>query len=205
MKVLLINGSPHVNGCTYTALHAVASSLHEEGIETELFHIGTQPISGCIACGKCKDNQCILPGETVNFALSKAAEADGIIVGSPVYYASPNGSLISLLDRMFYAGNCLSYKPAAAIASARRAGTTAALDVINKYFLMNNMPLVSSQYWNMVHGSCPEDVLKDLEGLQIMKTLGKNMAWLLKSINAGKSSGIIQPTLDAKIHTNFIR
>lgn len=208
MKVLLINGSPNKNGCTYTALTEVANQLNKNEIETEIFHIGNKPIRGCIGCGKCASNgrRCIFDDDVVNEAIGKGEQCDGLVIGSPVYYASPNGALMAFLDRLFYAGKCFAYKPGAAIASARRAGTTAAIDAIQKYFTISNMPIVSSQYWNMVHGSKPEDVLKDLEGLQTMRVLGNNMAWLLKCIEAGKQNGIDIPVLgEEKVRTNFIR
>lgn len=208
MKVLLINGSPHKEGCTYTALMEVAGQLNKMDIETEIFHIGNQPMRGCIGCGKCSsnNNRCVFDDDTVNEAIAKMEKSDGLIIGSPVYYASANGALISLLDRMYYAGrNCFAYKPGAAVVSARRAGTTASIDELNKYFTISKMPIVSSQYWNMVHGSNPDDVREDLEGLQIMRTLGNNMAWLLKSIEAGKKAGIELPESEAMVRTNFIR
>ena len=207
MKVLLINGSPHEHGCTDRALQEVAAALKAQGVESEIFWIGKGDIHGCIACYKCggSSNQCVFD-DTVNQALVKMQEADGLIVGSPVYYASLNGALSAFLDRMFCAGSCFHHKPAAAVASARRAGTTATLDIIQKYFTISEMPVVSSQYWNMVHGGCPEDVKKDEEGLQIMRVLGRNMAWLLQSIEAGKASGIAVPDMEKeKKRTNFIR
>lgn len=206
MKVLLINGSPNRNGCTYTALTEIEKELNNGNIETEIFQIGNKPIRGCTACGKCNGNRCIFNDDIVNEVLEKCENIDGFIVGSPVYYASANGAVVSLLDRMFYAGgSLLKYKPAAAIASARRAGTTATLDVLNKYFTISCMPIVSSQYWNMVHGNNPDEVKKDLEGLQIMRTLGKNMAWMLKCIEAGKEKGITIPSSEPRQRTNFIR
>ena len=193
MKVVLINGSRREKGCTYTALTEIAKELQNEGIETEIFHIGVKAVNG-----------------EMNQIVSEVAEAvknaDGLIVGSPVYYASPSGEVMAFLDRLFgVAKEDLMYKPATAIASARRAGTSTTLDVLNKYFLYNQMPLVSSCYWNMVHGSNPEDVLKDEEGMQTMRTLAKNMAWILKSIEAGKASGVKQPVAEEKVFTNFIR
>lgn len=206
MKVLLINGSPNKNGCTYTALAEIEKELNKNNIETEIFQIGNKPIRGCTACGKCSGNRCIFNDDVVNEALEKCENIDGFIVGSPVYYASANGAVVSLLDRMFYAGgSLLKYKPAAAIASARRAGTTTTLDILNKYFTISCMPIVSSQYWNMVHGNNPDEVKQDLEGLQIMRTLGKNMAWLLKCIEAGKENGINIPEQEPRQRTNFIR
>ncbi len=208
MKVLLINGSPNENGCTYTALCEAAGALEQEGIETEIFQMGKQPVRGCIGCGGCArkgDGRCVFGDDAVNRALEKAETADGYIIGSPVYFASANGSLIAMLDRMFYAGKCFSYKPAAAVVSARRAGTTASLDEIGKYFSIRNMPVVSSKYWTMVHGNTPEEVRQDLEGMQNMRVLGRNMAWLLKCLEAGKQAGIAIPEPETPVKTNFIR
>lgn len=206
MQVILINGSPHKAGCTFTALQEVAGALNQNNIKTKIVHIGTQPIRGCIGCGKCKEkHRCVFTEDVVNTVLDEMDTADGLIIGSPVYYASANGSLICLLDRLFYAGNNFAYKPGAAIASARRAGTTATLDELNKYFTITNMPVIASQYWNMVHGNTPEEVKKDLEGMQTMRTLGNNMAWLLKSIEAGKKCGIPLPIVEERVRTNFIR
>lgn len=193
MKVVLINGSRREKGCTYTALTEIAKELQKEGIETELFHIGVKAVNGEM-------------NQIVNEVAEAVKCADGLIVGSPVYYASPSGEVVAFLDRLFgVAKDDLMYMPAAAIASARRAGTSTTLDVLNKYFLYNQMPLASSCYWNMVHGSNPEDVLKDEEGMQTMHTLGRNMAWILKSIEAGKASGVKQPVAEEKVFTNFIR
>ncbi|MDD3217711.1 MAG: flavodoxin family protein [Lachnospiraceae bacterium] len=209
MKVLLVNGSPHKNGCTFTALTEVASELEKAGIETEIFQMGSSNIRGCNGCGVCGRNQngrCVHDDDAVNALLEKAETCDGFVVGSPVYYASPNGSLLALLDRAFYAGNSFAYKPAAAVVSARRAGTTASLEVLNKYFTISNMPVVSSKYWPMVHGNCAEEAKQDLEGMQIMRTLGRNMAWLLKSIEAGRKAGIELPQPEeVNQRTNFIR
>lgn len=193
MKVILINGSRREKGCTYTALMEISKVLESKGIETQLFYIGQKAVNGEI-------------NELVKEVAEAAKTADGFIVGSPVYYASPTGEVISFMDRLFGVAEAdLRFKPAAAIASARRAGTTATLDVLNKYFLFNQMPLVSSRYWNMVHGSKPEDVLQDEEGLQIMRTIGTNMAWMLKSIEAGKANGVEQPVAEEKVFTSFIR
>ena len=207
MKVLLINGSPRAKGCTFTALSEVAKALEENGIETEIAQIGNKAIRGCIGCGGCAGKgRCVFDDDVTNEMIAKAKEADGIVIGSPVYYSSPNGNLISMLDRLFYAaGGFLVHKPAAAVASARRAGTTATLDDLQKYFTIKQMPVVSSTYWNMVHGSCPEDVLKDEEGLQTMRNLGKNMAWLLKCIENGKNNDILPPEAETGSKTNFIR
>jgi len=193
MKVLLINGSRRKSGCTYTALCEVAGALQKEGIETEILYVGLDAVNGNID-GAVKE-----AGELVK-------EADGIIIGSPVYYASPSGEVLSFLDRLFWLyGEDMKHKPGAAVVSARRAGTTASLDVLNKYFMINEMPVVSSQYWNMVHGNSPEEVRKDEEGMQIMRTLGRNMAWLLKCIAAGKEKGIVPGPAEERAHTNFIR
>lgn len=206
MKVLLINGSPHKEGCTYTALDAVAKSLQEEGIEAEIFHVGNKPIAGCMGCGACvKLGKCKFD-DTVNECAKIAKESDAIIIGSPVHYASASGMATSFMDRLFYSsGGAYKYKLGAVVASARRAGTTAALDQLTKHFSISNMPIISSCYWNMVHGNTPEEVKQDLEGMQIMRTLGKNMAWMLKCVEAGKQAGINRPESEAKVKTNFIR
>lgn len=193
MKVLLINGSRRPEGCTYTALNLIASELNAQGIQTEIYNAGKKVFDGQLK-------------ESVEESLSLVKECDGIIVGSPVYYASPSGEIISFMDRLFgMAEGDLKFKPAAAVSSCRRAGNTACLDVLNKYFTYNCMPVVSSRYWNEVHGKTPEDVLKDEEGCQIMKILGQNMAWLLKSIEAGKKAGVPQPQNQEKTFTNYIR
>jgi len=207
MKVLLINGSPKAKGCTYTALTEIAKELEKENIEAEIFHVGNKPIRGCMACGGCSktDGVCVFNDDTVNEALGKAKEVDGFIFGSPVHYAAASGAITSFLDRFFYAGNSFQYKPGAAIVSCRRGGSTAAFEQLNKYFTISNMPVVSSQYWNMVHGNTPEEVKQDLEGMQTMRMLGKNMAWLLKSIQVGKEAGISLPEKEPRAITNFIR
>ncbi|CDE89885.1 TPA: flavodoxin family protein [Candidatus Gastranaerophilales bacterium HUM_20] len=208
MKVLLINGSSRKEGCTFTALTEVAKSLEMNGIDTEIIHLGADAIRDCVGCGACKgnDNGCIFKDDIVNEIIEKAKTADGFIFGSPVYYAHPSGRILSLMDRLFYAGaRHFAFKPAAAIVSARRAGTTASIDAITKHFTINQMPVVSSNYWNMVHGNSPDDVKQDLEGLQIMRVLGENMAWLLKCIETGKNTGINPPQTEKKIWTNFIR
>ena len=209
MKVLLVNGSPHEKGCTYTALSVVAETLNKEGIETEIFHIGAEPISGCRGCGACRKQKlgkCVVD-DIVNVFGEKAKEADGFVFGSPVHYASAAGSLLAFMDRFFYSAgkDTLRLKPAAAVASARRAGTTATLDILNKYFTISEMPVVSSRYWNMVHGSRPEDVYMDEEGMAVMRTLGRNMAFLLKALEAAKSAGIEFPEQEPNVRTNFIR
>lgn len=208
MKVLLINGSPKEKGCTYTALCEVEKELKKAVIETEIFHLGNKPIRGCTACGKCFDapGKCVFDDDAVNVGLDKANTSDGFIFGSPVHYAGVSGAIKSFLDRCFYAGStAFAYKPGAAIVSCRRGGSTAAFEQLNKYFCINHMPIVSSQYWNMVHGNTPEEVLRDSEGLQIMRTLGRNMAWLLRSIEAGRNAGVPMPEKEDRIWTNFIR
>lgn len=207
MKVLLVNGSPHANGCTATALKEVEKALNANGVETEIFHIGRTAIGGCWGCAACRKLGKCVQDDIVNVFIEKAKDADGFIFGSPVYYASPSGALISFMDRVFYSGaKHLAYKPAAAVASARRAGTLTTFDVLNKYFTINNMPVVSANYWNNVHGAndTPSDVAKDEEGLQIMRILGNNMAWLLQCIALGKEKGIA-PKTERKICTNFIK
>lgn len=206
MKVLMINSSPHKNGCTFTALSEMAETLKAEGIETEIFHIGKKPIIGCQACGACrKTGKCAFE-DSVNEAAAKLAEADALVVGSPVYYASVSGQICCFLDRLFYsAGGKLRGKPAAAVVSCRRGGASAAFDRLNKYFTINCMPVAASQYWNQVHGNTPDEVRQDIEGLQTMRNLGRNMAWLLKCIEAGEKAGISKPDYEAQIKTNFIR
>jgi multimeric flavodoxin WrbA len=206
MKVLLLNGSPKSEGSTYTALLEVANSLEEERIETEIFQIGNKPISGCIACLGCrKTGRCVIDDD-VNKFLDKAIEVDGFVFGSPVHYAALSGALTSFLDRAFYAATPeFRGKLGAGIVVCRRGGSTAAFDQLNKYFTISQMPIVSSHYWNMVHGNSPEQVKQDLEGIQTMYVLGKNMSWLLKSIDAGKKAGIGLPEQKQREWTNFIR
>ncbi|MFA0889115.1 MAG: flavodoxin family protein [Synergistales bacterium] len=210
MKVILVNGSPHEKGCTDTALETVAKTLNEEGIETRIFHLGTKPLIGCTACGACaKTGRCVYD-DRVNEFLDLAEEADGFVFGSPVHYASAGGAIVSFMDRAFYAGSNSAklpfyLKPAAAVVSARRAGTTAAFDQLNKYFTISQMPVISSRYWNMVHGTKPEDVENDAEGLQIMRVLARNMAWFLKCKEAGRKAGVPFPQREENIRTNFIR
>jgi len=188
MKVLLINGSPNNDGCTFTALSEVAGALEENDIKAEIFHIGNKPVRGCIGCGKCKQvGKCVFGDDVCNGMIAKMVEADGIVIGSPVYFAGPNGALCALLDRAFYANYARTFihKPGAAVVSCRRMGASATLDRLNKYFTIAQMPVVSSQYWNGVHGIEAEHVRADLEGLQTMRVLGRNMAWLLKNIKEG--------------------
>lgn len=211
MKVLLVNGSPNKNGCTFTALSEIQKTLAEEAIESEIFWIGKKTIGGCIACGQCKEKGKCVFEDKVNEFTALARETDGFIFGSPVYYSGINGSLMSFMDRAFFSSggqslNPFTLKPAAAVVSARRAGTTSSIDQINKYFMIQQMPIVSSRYWNMVHGNTPEQVLQDSEGMQIMRILARNMAWMLKLIEAGKNEGIPLPKQEDKIYfTNFIR
>lgn len=209
MKVLLVNGSPHPKGCTYTALKEVAKILTEEEIDNEIFWIGSNPIAGCIDCKKCrKTGQCFI-NDVVNEFVKKAQTADGFIFGTPVHYASASGAITSFMDRVFYSGTfqgIFKYKPAASIVSARRAGTTTTYDQLNKYFGISEMPIISSRYWNMVHGSKPDDVLKDEEGIQTMRILARNMSYFLKCIEAGQEKNIKLPKQEEKIIlTNFIR
>lgn len=205
MKVLLINGSPHANGCTFTALNIVAEELQKNGIETEIVHIGNKDIRGCVACGKCYElGHCVF-NDMVNEVAQKLEQADGLVVGSPVYYAGPNGTLTNLLDRLFYSAHYdLRMKVGAAVVSARRGGTTAAFDRLNKYFTISEMPVVSSRYWNMVHGHTAEDVMKDEEGCQIMRVLGRNMAFLIRAIAAERERNGLPEKVVAS-YTNFIR
>jgi multimeric flavodoxin WrbA len=211
MKVLLVNGSPHEHGCTYTALHTAEATLREAGIETEFFWIGTRPLAGCVACSKCISlGKCVFD-DAVNEFVDRARRADGFIFGSPVYYSGLNGAMKTFMDRAFFSGfrskeNPFHFNPTAGVGSARRAGTTSARDEMNKYFLYAEMPVVSSRYWNMVHGYTPEEVMQDAEGLQIMRVLGRNMAWFLRLREAGERAGIALPPQEKeRIATNFIR
>lgn len=211
MKVLLVNGSPHKEGCTYTALKECAAALNNEGIETEIVWIENKSVGGCIACGACKKNpgKCAFD-DIVNVIKEKAYEADGFIFGTPVHYASASGNMTAFMDRLFYSGSAegkqaFYMKPAACVTSARRAGTTATFDQLNKYFTISQMPIVSSRYWNMVHGANAEQVQEDKEGLWTMRMLGKNMAYMLKCFEAGKKAGVAMPEADAPVWTNFVR
>ncbi len=205
MKVLLINGSPNAKGCTYTALTEVEKELHKEGIETEIIHVGNKDIRGCIACKSCyKTGKCVF-NDLVNEVKDKFEEADGLVIGSPVYYSSPNGTLLSFLDRLFYISSFdKRAKVGASVVSCRRGGNTATFDVLNKYFTISQMPVVSSRYWNMVYGSNAEQVQQDEEGLWTMRVLGKNMAFLMKCIALGKEQYGLPEKEEPKF-TNFIR
>lgn len=205
MKVLLVNGSSRKDGCTGVALNEVARALQEEKIDTEIFFIGNDPLPDCIACRKCRETGKCVFDDIVNRFVKKAREADGFVFGSPVYYAHPSGRLLTFMDRAFYSGkSAFEFKPAAAVLSARRAGTTASFDVINKYFTISSMPVVSSTYWNHVYGSQPDDVFEDREGLMTMYNIGKNMAWMLKCFELGRKNGI-EPPYNEKVLTSFVR
>jgi multimeric flavodoxin WrbA len=209
MKVLLINGSPHAEGCTYTAIAEIASSLEAAGIATQIYHIPGKPMIGCTACRSCTDTGvCAFGDDGVNEVISLMRGCDGLVLSSPVYYASPNGAALSFYDRLFYAAppEVFAFKPCAVAVSARRGGTTAAIEVLDKYPTIAQMPLVSSQYWPMVHGNTPEEVRRDLEGMQVMRRLGRNMAWLLQCIEAGREAGLELPHDDEEpMRTSFIR
>lgn len=204
MNVLLLNGSPNQHGCTYTALSEVKKTLEESGVTTDLLWIGKKAVQGCIACNRCEDlDRCVFQDTLYNAAVEKLAAADGFIVGSPVYYGGANGSLTALLARLFYSkGELLAGKPAAAVVSCRRGGATAAFQQLNQFFYLMQMPVVSSQYWNDVHGNTPEEVRQDLEGMQTMRVLGRNMAWMLQTV---KTSRIPAPVQEDRIFTNFVR
>jgi multimeric flavodoxin WrbA len=211
MKVLLANGSPHKEGCTYTALGEVAKTLNAEGIDTEIFWIGNKPVGGCTACMSCfKTGTCVF-SDVVNEFRTKAKEVDGFIFGTPVHYGSASGNMASFMDRLFYAdlaGNdngTFYMKPAAAVISARRAGTTATFEQMTKHFTLHEMPIVSSRYWNMVHGGRPEDVAQDAEGLSVMRVLGRNMAYLLRCMEAARNAGVKLPEQEPRVFTNFVR
>lgn len=206
MKVLLLNGSPHVNGTTKRALSIVAEELNANGVTTEILDVGNKRVAGCMACGACsKTGYCVFDDKFIDTIVKKIEESDGLVVGSPVYFASINGTLKSILDRIFCSKKSFANKVGASVVVARRAGTTASFDIINKYFAISSMPIVTSNYWNMVHGSNGDQAEQDIEGVQTMKVLAKNMAWLIKCINLGVENGVNPPELEPKIKTNFIR
>lgn len=206
MQVLFVNGSPHENGCTDTAMREAARILEEQGIQTRIFWLGAAPVGGCTGCGSCKATGKCAFGGPVNELIDLVAQADGYVFGAPVHYAGPAASLCGAMDRLFMAaGPAMRFKPAAAVTSARRAGTTASLDRIQKYFDINNMLTVGSKYWNNVHGGCPDEVRRDEEGMQTMRQLGRNMAWTLRCLEAGKAAGIPLPEMETPIRTNYIR
>lgn len=206
MKVLLLNGSPRIKGNTYLALKELADELGRQGVESEIINVGKEPVRGCTACGSCyKTGKCVFD-DCVNEIAAKLDCADGLILGTPVYYAGMTGQIKSFLDRLFYsAGGKLRHKPAAGVVCARRGGLTATFDELNKYFMINNMPVVSSQYWNQVHGGEPGEALQDIEGMQTMRTLARNMAWLLKCIELGRQNGVEPPAQEPVTYMNFIR
>lgn len=210
MKVLLINGSPNEKGCTYTALNEIKNTLKEEGIDSEIYYIGKEPLSPCRDCRACaKLHRCVI-NDKVNDFLDLAANFDGYIIGSPVHYGSASGCIVPFLDRAFFADlfsarNIFRLKPGAAVVSARRSGTTATLDQLNKYFTITEMPVISGRYWNMVHGMTPDEVLQDKEGIQNMHILARNFAYYLKCKEAANKAGIIQPEQENPVFTNFIR
>ena len=202
MKVVLINGSPHRKGNTFIALSEVAGALEKEGVQTEIIQLGIKAVQGCIACNKCAElGHCVFQDTLYNQVREALQEADGIVVGSPVYYAGPNGALCALLDRVFYScSELLAYKAGASVAVCRRGGASATFDRLNKYFTILNMPVVSSQYWNSVHGMRPGEATEDAEGLQTLRMLGRNMAWLLKGVKREE-----RPEPELRVMTNFIR
>ena len=206
MKVMLLNGSPHEKGCTYTALEEVQRELKKCGVDSEILHVGHEDIHGCIGCSYCgREGRCVFD-DAVDRIGARLDEFDGYVFGTPVYYAGISGQLKCFMDRLFYSqGARLAGKPAAAVVSARRGGCATTFDDINRFFTINCMPVVSSQYWNQVHGNTPDEVRKDEEGLQTMRTLARNMAWLLKCMEAGRQAGVPQPEPEAPLRTNFIR
>lgn len=206
MKVLMLNGSPKANGNTYTALLEIGKQLNKENIEYEIVQIGGAPMRDCIGCGRCTENGCIFSDDGVNEFIAKAKEADGFVFGTPVYYAHPSGRILSFLDRVFYSGGrSFKFKPAASVAVARRAGTTASFDCLNKYFGISQMPVAGSTYWNNVHGAVPGEVSFDEEGMRTMRNLARNLAWMIRCFDAGKKNGIPLPETETGNKTNFIR
>ncbi len=207
MKVLMINGSPHEKGCTYTALAIIAEELKNQGVDSEIVWLGKGPVRGCIGCGACKNlGKCVFSDDHVNAIGEKVKTADGYVFGAPVHYASPCGAMVSAMDRLFYAfGKYMQFKPAASVVSARRAGTTASYDALNKYIGINNMITVPSTYWNMVHGNSAEEVLKDEEGVTIMRAIASSTAWILKLLESAKGTELEKPLIIPKARTNFIR
>lgn len=205
-KVILINGSPNQFGCTYTGLKEIADTLNRQDIQTEILHIGSGPVAGCSGCNACRQTKRCRYDDKVNYILDQLDETDGIVVGSPVYYAAASGQIACFMDRLFWAGGSrLSGKVGAAMASCRRAGSTVTLDQLHKYFAIAAMPIATSQYWAMVHGNTPDEVRQDLEGMQVMRFLGENMAWLIRSIQAGRDAGVPAPAREKRVRTNFIR
>lgn len=206
MKVLMLNGSAKKEGNTYQSLLEVGKELERQGIEYEIFQIGSQPVRDCIGCGQCNENGCVFADDKVNEFVAKAKEADGFVFGTPVYYAHPSGRILSFLDRVFYSsGRAFAFKPAASVAVARRGGCSASFDVLNKYYGICQMPVAGSTYWNMVHGCEPGEVKMDAEGMQTMRNLAKNLAWMMKCFEAGKVAGVPLPETERGNQTNFIR
>ena len=206
MKVLMVNGSSHQNGNTYIALQEIGQQLEKEGIEYEIFQLGGGPVRDCIGCGGCSEEGCVFKDDKVNEFIAKAKEADGFVFGTPVYYAHPSGRILSFLDRVFYSGGgAFAFKPGASVAVARRGGASASFDVLNKYFGIAQMPVVGSTYWNSVHGCTPGEAAQDAEGLQTMRNLAKNMAWMLKCFALGRENGVSLPDTERGNRTNFIR
>ena len=206
MKVLMLNGSPNETGNTYNALLEIGRQLEKEGIDYEIFQIGGKPVRDCIGCGQCSEQGCVFNDDAVNEFVCKAKEADGFVFGTPVYYAHPSGRILSFLDRAFYSGSrYLAHKPGASVAVARRGGTTASFDVLNKYFGISQMPEAGSTYWNIAHGRTPGEVTQDEEGMQTMRNLARNMAWMIKCFDAGKKAGIETSEAERNYRTNFIR
>ena len=206
MKVLMLNGSAKANGNTYRSLLEVGKQLEKEGIEYEIFQIGGEPVRDCLGCNQCSEKGCVFDDDKVNEFTTKAKEADGFVFGTPVYYAHPSGRIMAFLDRAFYSsGASFAFKPGASVAVARRGGTTASFDAMNKYFGICQMPVVGSTYWNQVHGAVPGEAEEDAEGLQTMRNLARNMAWMLKCFEAGKAAGVALPQTERDYKTNFIR
>ncbi len=206
MKVLMLNGSARANGNTRAALEEIGRQLAAEGIEYEIFQMDGAPVRDCIGCGQCTERGCVFDDDAVNVFLAKAREADGFMFGTPVYYAHPSGRILSFLDRAFYAGSgAFAFKPAAAVAVARRGGTTASLDTLSKYFGISRMPVAGSTYWNIAHGAKPGEAQLDAEGMQTMRNLARSLAWMLKCFDAGRAAGIALPETERGARTNFIR
>lgn len=206
MKVLMLNGSANAKGNTYTALEEIGKQLEKEGVDYEIFQIGADQVRDCIGCGQCTESGCIFTEDRVNEFIAKAKEADGFVFGTPVYYAHPSGRIQAFLDRVFYSsGRAFSFKPGASVAVARRGGTTASFDVLNKYFGISQMPVVGSTYWNNVHGAAQGEAAQDAEGLQTMRNLARNMAWMLKCLETGKEAGVALPETERTYKTNYIR